>query len=103
MVQDIPTFAGDWIGRYPGHFEEVIHIQQDGPNLVALKVTGDENVPAGEVTWRANLLSRRGEGQIAEKEFRNPRFVPGRLVIHGSERIEFVWEKLGTVEYRRDD
>jgi hypothetical protein len=103
MNGELPTLSGDWIGRYPGHFDEVIRIRQEGAAVEAVKITGDENVPAGEVTWRANLATGRGEGQLAEKEFRNSRFVPGRLVVHSPERIEFVWEKIGSVEFRRDD
>jgi Cyclin D1 binding domain len=103
MSKPPPRLAGDWIGRYPGHFEEVIRITQSGNGVQAVKVTGDENVPAGEITWIADLATGIGHGQIAEKEFRGARFVPGRLVVHSSDRIEFIWEKLGSVEYRRDD
>lgn len=99
----MPNLAGDWIGRYPGHYDEVVHIRQDGTTVEAVKVTGDDHVPAGEVTWRADLATGVGEGHVAEKEFRSPRFVPGKLVIHSPERIEFIWENLGAVEYRRDD
>lgn len=95
--------AGEWIGKYPGHFEEVIRIEQQGSRVEAIKVTGDENVPAGEITWRADVATGAGEGQIAEKEFRNPRFIPGRLVVMTRDQIAFVWEQLGSVEYRRDD
>jgi hypothetical protein len=99
----LPNLTGDWIGSYPGHYDEVVHITQHGDWLQARKVTGDDHVPAGELTWRVNITTLAGEGQIAEKEFRSPRFVPGRLLIHNDERIEFVWKNFGTVEYRRDD
>jgi hypothetical protein len=96
-------FNGEWIGFYPGHFDEVVRIQQEGDRLVAVKVTGDDFVPAGAVTWRADLRTLRGEGQIAEKEFCNARFVPGKLVIRNPERIVFRWTHCGEVEFRRDD
>jgi hypothetical protein len=96
-------FTGEWIGHYPGHFDEVIRIEQRGEEIEALKITGDDYVPAGAVTWRANLRTLRGEGQIAEKEFLHPRFVPGRLIVVNPERIIFRWEKCGEVEYRRDE
>jgi hypothetical protein len=99
----LPNLAGEWIGHYTGHFDEVIRIHQVADQLEAIKITGDDYVPAGAVTWRANLRDGKGEGQIAEREFRNPRFVPGRLVFLNEERIQFVWENCGTVEYRRDD
>jgi len=103
MTAPIPSLAGDWIGRYPGHFDEVIRVTQAGTRVEAVKITGDDNVPAGEITWRADVLTGVGEGQIAEREFRHAHFVPGRLIVRGADVIEFVWEKLGSVEYRRDD
>lgn len=103
MNEVLPDLAGDWIGLYPGHYDEVIRIIQNGSSVEAVKVTGDDHVPAGEVTWRADLATGSGEGHVAEKSFRNPRFVPGQLLIRSEERIEFIWENVGAVEYRRDD
>jgi hypothetical protein len=97
------NFSGEWIGHYVGHYDEVIRIVQEGVVLTAYKITGDDYVPAGEITWRASLTTGLGEGQIAEMEFRNPRFVPGRLTVLSPDRLLFVWENLGQVEYRRDD
>ncbi len=102
VIKDM-TLAGEWIGHYPGHFDEVIRIDQNGDQIEAVKITGDDYVPAGAVTWRANLRTLRGEGQIAEKEYRHPRFVPGRLKVLNEDRILFRWENCGEVEYRRDD
>lgn len=95
--------TGEWIGRYPGHFDEVVRINQQGLQVEAVKITGDEHVPAGEITWRADLHTMQGEGHVAEREFHNPRFVPGRLEILEPDLIVFHWEKVGAVEYRRDD
>src|SRR5213594_4933409 len=93
------NLSGEWIVYYAGHFDEVIQITQTGDEVEAVKITGDDHVPAGAVTWRADLQTGQGEGQIAEKEFRNPRFVPGELIIVNGERIIFRWEKCGQVEY----
>ncbi len=100
---DVPDLAGEWIGRYPGHFDETVVIRQLGPRVEALKITGDEHVPAGELTWRADLRTMRGEGQVAEREFHRPCFVPGRLEVLGPDLIVFHWDSVGSVEYRRDD
>jgi predicted RNA-binding protein len=100
---DAINLAGEWIGFYRGHYDQVIKISQQGDSVEAIKITGDEHVPAGEVTWRANLQTKQGEGQIAEKEYRNPCFVPGTLTIVSVDRIVFTWDKCGAVEYRRDD
>jgi len=102
-MRDNMRLSGEWIGHYPGHFDEVIRIQQQDEQVEAVKITGDDYVPAGAITWRANLRTLRGEGQIAEEEFQNPRFVPGRLIIVNQDRIIFRWEKCGEVEYRRDE
>ena len=107
IVQTKPVettdLAGEWIGHYPGHFDEVIRIRQHGEEVEAEKITGDDYVPAGALTWRANLRTLRGEGQIAEQDFQHPRFVPGRLVLVSPERIIFRWENCGEVEFRRDE
>jgi hypothetical protein len=94
---------GEWIGHYPGHFDEVIRINQQGDEIEAVKITGDDYVPEGAVTWHANLRTLEGEGQIAEKEFQKPRFIPGRLIIVNPDRIIFRWDQCGEVEFRRDE
>ena len=101
--ESFPALAGEWIGRYPGHFDETVAITQEGTGIVATKITGDEHVPAGEVAWRADLRTLRGEGQVAEREFHRPRFVPGRLEVLSADLIVFHWDGVGSVEYRRDD
>jgi hypothetical protein len=102
-VAHATDLSGEWLGYYTGHFDEVVRIEQAGDYVEAVKITGDEYVPAEEITWRANVRSGRGEGQIAEREFRNPRFVPGHLKIESSDRIVFTWEGCGEVEFRRDE
>ena len=97
------NLAGEWVGHYTGHFDEVVKIIQQGDTVEAVKITGDDFVPADEITWRANVATGYGEGQIAEREFRNPRFVPGKLKVLNPDRIIFSWANCGEVEFRRDD
>ena len=97
------NLSGEWIGFYRGHFDQVIRISQTGDIVEAVKITGDEHVPGGAITFRANLSTCDGEGQVAEKEYRNPTFVPGKLTILTPERIIFTWENCGKVEFRKDD
>jgi len=99
----LANLAGEWIGHYRGHFDQVIKITQLGEEVVAVKITGDDHVPGGAVTFRANVRSGAGEGQVAEKEYRNACFVPGKLEIVGPDRIAFTWENCGRVEFRKDD
>ena len=102
-TQQLQNLSGEWIGHYRGHFDQVIKITQLGEEVVAVKITGDDHVPGGAVTFRANVKSGVGEGQVAEKEFRNACFVPGKLEVVSSERIVFTWENCGKVEFRKDD
>ncbi len=97
------NLEGEWIGFYPSHFDEVIRITQSDSQIEAVKITGDDYVPAGSITWRADLRNGRGEGQVAEQGYRNPVFIPGKLTILNDERIIFTWENVGSVEYRKDD
>jgi hypothetical protein len=97
------SLAGEWIGHYRGHFDQVVKITQIGEEIVAVKITGDDHVPGGAVTFRANVKTGVGEGQVAEREYRNPCFVPGKLEIVSTERISFTWENCGKVEFRKDD
>ena len=99
----LPDLTGEWIGRYPGHFDEIVRISLRDNLFEAVKITGDEHVPAGEVTWRMDIVTRTAEGQVAEREFHRPRFVPGRLEILSADLIVFHWENIGSVEFRRDD
>jgi len=103
MSEQTTNLNGEWIGHYPGHFDEVIRIMQQSNHALAVKLTGDEFVPAGNVTWWADVQTGEGEGQIAEQEFCNPRFVRGKLTVINPQRIVFRWDNMGEVEYRKDD
>lgn len=103
MQSTKPDLSGEWVGYYTGHYDEFVRIVQKGDVVEAIKITGDDFVPADEITWRANVNTGYGEGQVAEREFRNPRFVPGRLKVLDQDRIVFSWMNCGEVEFRRDE
>jgi len=101
---NLSDLEGEWVGRYRGHFDQVIRFTVIDTVLVATKVTGDEHVPGGEVTFKADLHRNGiGLGQVAEKEFRNATWVPGRLIVVDKEHVTFYWDGCGVVEFRKDD
>lgn len=116
----LPQFnlEGLWVGKYGNHGYEMINVTYHGDLLVAYKVTGDKNVPIGEITFQADLsplqklppldpivltdkaakkwntrqLPRNhGMGQVAEEGFRNNQWMDGQLIMIGEEYFSFAW------------
>lgn len=51
------NMEGLWVGKYGDHGYEMINITYTSVDtLIAYKVSGDKNVPKGEVTFKANLF-----------------------------------------------
>lgn len=120
----LPQFnlEGLWVGKYGPHGYEMINVTYAGDTLVAYKVTGDQNVPKGEVTFKADLSPEAsekaglepieltsdaakqwgtshlprfpGEGQVAAEGFVNNQFVDGQLILVG-EYFSFAWVPMG--------
>ena len=88
---------GRWLGDYGPHGIEVVEIVEsvDG-RVVATKITGDPNVPAGQVTFEVQLNWRRGEG------FVDPDWVPGLLEVVDRNEIVFYWQGAGAVVFHRE-
>lgn len=53
----MPEFnlEGLWVGKYGKHGYEMINVTYTDDTLIAYKVTGDKNVPKGEITFTADL------------------------------------------------
>lgn len=53
----LPQFNLDglWVGKYGSHGYELINVTYVGDTLIAEKVTGDANVPRGEVSFQVDL------------------------------------------------
>jgi len=53
----LPQFnlEGLWIGKYGDHGFEMINITYVGDIMIAKKVNGDKNVPAGEITFQIDM------------------------------------------------
>lgn len=93
--------TGEWVGTYGSHGDEIVRLSQTEGTLLAVKVTGDANVPAGQVTWRACLESGQGEGQVAGTGFVNPTFVPARLQVLSRDHLVVTWQGWESIDFRR--
>lgn len=53
----LPQFnlEGLWVGKYGSHGFEMINVTYSGDTLIAYKVTGDKNIPRGEISFTADL------------------------------------------------
>lgn len=112
---------GLWVGKYGSSGYQMVNVTYiEDDLLVATKVTGDKNVPAGEISFSSNLkydvrplppidlsdaaskkwgISRlerySGRGQVAAEGFQDAQWVDGQFILVG-EYFSFAWVPLGT-------
>jgi hypothetical protein len=104
MTFNLSKLSGEWIGHYRASFDQVVKFTICSDNiLTATKITGDEHVPGGEITFIVDLETMIGKGRVSEKEFRNPCWIPVQLFIESEERVSAVFQDMGRVDFRKDD
>jgi len=86
---------GYWLGDYGKHGCELIRIYQKGYNVIAKKITGDVNIPAGKLTWAMHLdetlLKGKGEIQLTEKDYEDPKLSQAYLEVVNKNYIRITW------------
>lgn len=74
----LPDLTGFFVGDYGAHGYEFIRIYHKGYKIFAKKLTGDANVPAGKLTWKAtldkSLTKAKGYIHLASTGFKDPRW-----------------------------
>lgn len=116
------NIEGLWVGKYGDHGYEMINVTYVEDTIIAYKVTGDKNVPRGEVTFTVDLSPKAlseaglepielaedassqwgtkhlprfpGKGQVAAEGFVNSQWIEGQLIIVG-DYFSFAWTPLG--------
>eukprot|EP00741_Cyanophora_paradoxa_P013607 tig00020703_g13136.t1 len=84
-------------GEYGGHGEELLLLQRCGSLTQATKITGDANVPACEISWMFDRVSRAGKGRIARTDFQLPEWTSGAMP--ENDELRFVWEGHGDIVF----
>ena len=103
---DVLDLEGLYVGVYGAHGNEIVSLECRGDELVATKITGDGNVPSGEVSFAVSLGSDarlphqgffpddwgvvgrfQGKGQVAGQGFSDPRWVEGELLLFNQARV----------------
>lgn len=82
--------AGRWRGHYGKAGWEQIEVRYEGDTLIATKITGDQNVPAGAVTFKADVSEAGRLGMVGNEEGLHPaEKIRGHLESNLGETLSF--------------
>jgi len=89
------NLSGLWIAEYGVHGEELINVNHQGFVVLATKVTGDVNVPAGKTSFLM-LLNRtckvgRGRMHLADTGYKNPRWGKASIDVINNDKFNICW------------
>jgi len=66
------NLEGLWVGKYGSHGYELINVTYVDETLIAYKVTGDKNVPNGEITFKVDLNPSKNMPSSLQKDRLKP-------------------------------
>ena len=99
-AQDL-NLEGKWIATYvPISYEEIVDVSKQGNEYIVTKVRGDQYVPSGEVSMKADLNFQNCKAQGASKGFKNPYWIDCRLEVVSEDLIAGFGDGLYVVAYR---
>jgi hypothetical protein len=107
VPEPVASLAGTWFASgftCPGAYvppEEEIKITQDGPIATAIKVIGDDCVPAGAITWRGKVggTSFPVQVQVSNGPKAPLRFRDATVTLTGPDTLEV--SAGGTILFRK--
>tara|TARA_B100001750_G_C15413123_1_gene548820 strand:+ start:66 stop:920 length:855 start_codon:yes stop_codon:yes gene_type:complete len=100
IIKDL-NLEGRWIAAYlPISYEEIIDVSKQGNEYIVTKIRGDQYVPSGEVSMKADLNFQNCKGQGASKGFKNPYWIDCRFEVVSEDLIAGFGEGIYLVAYR---